>query len=426
MPFKFSDYAPDQPRFYLWDTPPQDHPLWSNPAAFPLIRFIVGPSTTTEQVVAGVRNAAIAAGADRASGFPLFIQNSTTGKWGPSGPQSSGLDALVSPSPHTPVPAQASMFNENGIAVVRARMLEWFEAIKNDFNARGIPLPTFMNWDDEEVIGFGSGNAFVTNTIVGRTDAVNSDTGAWFPSLSDSRASTEIICPGENEGDNDLTLLDWESLRTAGGIPVTTNQYPFVGNNATFRRWLARYSQYSWILNQCLYQPARMIFGVGTETGNYNDAASAAPGIPDSFNPTFPTNYRRNFGSVHCPVLYAPNRTNLALSSYADYPDDPEREHIELALACRAAIAAAPGLERFKPVVAWYQKPGATLSWTTFTPGVSTQARLVSLMANQYGDSRFNLWGTTTQFDETQEMIGEVYNQVRRVTVRRPLPDRPI
>lgn len=411
---------PSSPIFYLWENPPVGHPLRDHPNVVPFIRPLVGTTTTTEQAVDLTVAAALAVGADKHGvDFPLFIQNSTTGRFGPSGPQSSGLDALVSPSPHTPTPSQSSMFVANGIASVSARMEEWFEAIRDEFNALGIPAPRAAFWDDEEVIGFGVGGAWVGNAIVGRTDAISSDTGAWVPSLADARASTEIVCPGLRNGDAALTLSAWNTARTAASITYDGTKYPFATENTAFRNWIGRYARYSWIIDQCIYQPARATWP-GIETGNYNDfcADGAKPG-PDSFNPRFTQSQARNFGSVHMPVLYQPKLDNLATAGLAQYGDNKSDELRQFIWSGRDACAmATDATELAKPVISWLQAPGQPIGGhDTYVPTVDDMTSVMVHMTRRYNDSRFAIFNATgfTAWDDLLLCVNATLAQTRRI-----------
>lgn len=410
---------PTSPVFYLWENPPVGHPLRSHPNVVPFIRPVVGTTTTTQQAVAATVAAALAVGADKHGiDFPLFIQNATTGRFGPSGPQSSGLDALVSPSPHTPTPSQSSMFVANGITSVSARMTTWFAAIRDEFNALGIPAPRAVFWDDEEVPGFGVGGAWVSDAIVGRTDAIASDTGSWVPSLAAARASTEIVCPGLRNGDSGLTLSAWNAARIAAGITYDGTKYPFATENIAFRNWIGRYARYSWIVNQCVYQPARAAWP-GIETGNYNDfvADGAKPG-PDPFNAAFTQSAARNFGSVHMPVLYQPKLDNLATAGLAQYGDNKSDALREFVAQGRAACAmATDATERAKPVVSWLQAPGQPIALhDAYSPTVTDVASIMVRMCRTFGDSRFAVFNATgyAAWDDLYDCVLAVMAQTRR------------
>lgn len=410
---------PSSPIFYLWENAPAGHPLRSHPNVVPFIRPIVTTTTTTEQMVTLTLAAAIAVGADKHGvDFPLFIQNAATGKWGPSGPQTSGLDSLSSPSPHTPTPSQSSMFVANGIADVSARMTTWFGAVRDAFNAAGIPAPRAAFWDDEEVAGFGVGGAFVEDAIVGRTVAIATDTGSWVPSLADARAGSQSVCPGLRNGDANLTLTAWNAARIAASVTYDGTKSSFSIENTAFRNWMRRYARYSWILNQCVYAPARATWP-GIETGNYNDyCADGAKPLAESFNARFAASAARNFASVHVPVLYQPQLANLAAAGLAQYGDDKSTELRQFIRTGRTACSmATDATERAKPVIPWLQAPGLPITaHDAYVPTVDDMVSVMVWMCRTFGDSRFAIFNAPnyTSWDDLLVCVNATLSKLRR------------
>jgi hypothetical protein len=417
-------YSPDRVTFYTWERPPDGHPAAADPQIRPIIRYEVNPATTTIDVVNGVTAIAQGLAYVEQPEYPLFIQNSTRGRWGFAGFQSGNLDSLTSPSPHVPVPSQASMFSQNNIANARSRMSTWFAAIKDSFDAASIPAPKMLLWDDEEEMGYGYGEeggaggfgrpGWTTAYYVGRNDVITSDTGIWRPSLNDPRASSQIVVCGRLNGESDMTLAQWEAARIAAGVTYDTSLYPFSGVNGTFVQWLDRHARWSWAIDQMVYQPGRSVWP-GIETANYEDAITSA-NTRLFFQPANLTGRWRNFGSHHSAVLYSPNLVRLDDAGLRVHPLDDQAEYRTWMASQRDAYQQGQteqAAEYHKAHVDWYQVPGSVLT-DSYVPTLEDVAQSIARNARWYGDSRVALWGNPGEFD--WDVILALKNRVNQLT----------
>jgi hypothetical protein len=392
-------------RFVLWNWPTFPHPITRRTDVCALVGRSALMSGTDTALTMRTKyetwiNARPSLPADRP--HMLYVQNlGIAGNYqnavlGPVGIMSAGADALISPAPHTPTPAAASMFTANGRAATKTFVTGLATQLASLFASKGIAIDHYAD-DREERPGAKVGDTWIEAWETGE------NRGIYEPSVNDARAATEPYVPG-------VTLAQVEAARIAAGISIDTGGQRYSTLNRTFLAWLwGNYDNFGWLGVDAIRDGFRTQWPALTYS-NYATALGTAGNPVREYWAGWALQHASVMqADAHSDVLYAPNMAQAYHAGNIAPGETNDAYFVRFHTANRRAIASRTDN---KPVFAWCS-PTSANQGGSFQPSQAACAAVLQARNRMFGDETFLIWtadggSTASLYDEALDLIQQV------------------